>query len=327
MRYVRNPSTNAHYNMAFDEFCLESLPLEEPVFCLWQNAPSVIIGLNQNALSEVNLPYLEAHGILLARRVTGGGAVYHDLGNLNYTIVGRSSDLERDYPGYLTYVIDALRHLGVEAELSGRNDILVGGRKVSGYAKRVWKDRLMVHGTLMYDVDLTTLTQALSVPGSKFEAAGIASVRSRVTNLRDHLPQCASVHDLADDLEDILSRHHADAEVVITPAQRATIQETARTKFATWEWTIGRNPRATVQVSRRFPCGTITAHITVNHGIIEFIEFGGDFIGNSPVQPLTALLTGCRFDRDALLKALSPCPVSNFFDTLTADTLVTFLLS
>lgn len=313
--------------MAFDEFCLEELPLEEPVFCLWQNAPSVIIGLNQNALSEVNLPYLEERGILLARRVTGGGAVYHDLGNLNYTIVGRSSDLERDYPGYLTFIINALRSLGVDAELSGRNDILVGGRKVSGYAKRVWKDRLMVHGTLMFDVDLETLTHALSVPGSKFEAAGIASVHSRVTNLHDHLPQMASVNDLAIAIEEILSRHHADAEVPITPAQRAHIEEMARTKFATWEWNIGRNPKATFNVSQHFPCGSVEAHITVEHGIISAIHFSGDFLGNTPTDTLAEALIGCRFERIALLECLTALKVSDYFDRLDAPTLTTFLLS
>lgn len=327
MKYVRNLSTNAHYNMAFDDFCLEKLPLEEPIFCLWQNAPSVIIGLNQNALSEVNLPYLEEHDILLARRVTGGGAVYHDLGNLNYTIVGRSSDLERDYPGYLTFVIHALRELGVDAELSGRNDILVGGRKVSGYAKRVWKDRLMVHGTLMFDVDLEALTHALSVPGSKFEASGIASVRSRVTNLRDHLPQMTCVQDLADALEEILSRHHADDEIHITTEQKSEIEEIYRTKFATWEWNIGRDPKATFKVSHRFPCGTIEAHISVEHGIINALDFGGDFIGNAPAKVLADALLSCRFDRASLLTRLSDYDISTYFDRLDTDTFVTFLLS
>ncbi|MBP5740417.1 MAG: lipoate--protein ligase family protein, partial [Bacteroidales bacterium] len=188
MRYLRNDSTDPHFNMAFDGFCLERLPLDEPVFFLWRNRPSVIIGLNQSAFSEVNMDYLKDHGIVLARRTTGGGAVYHDLQNLNYTIVGRSNDLERDYPGYLSLVVDALRELGVPAEVTGRNDIMVEGRKCSGFAKRVYKDRLMVHGTLMYNVDFEALTKALSVPGSKVEAAGIASVRSRVSNLKDYLP-------------------------------------------------------------------------------------------------------------------------------------------
>ena len=141
MKYLQNNSTDPHFNMAFDEFCLEHLKADEPVFYLWQNRPSVIIGLNQSAYAEVNLPYLQEKGIVLARRVTGGGAVYHDLQNLNYTITGRICDLETDYPAYVETMARALRSLGVPAELSGRNDILVDGRKCSGYAKRMSKDR------------------------------------------------------------------------------------------------------------------------------------------------------------------------------------------
>jgi len=188
MRYLTNNATDPHFNMAFDEAVMEWLPLGEPVFYLWQNRPAVIIGLNQSAYGEVNLPYLEEHGIVLARRVTGGGAVYHDLGNLNYSIVGRTADMDADLPHYLSLVRDALHSLGVPAEVSGRNDIMVEGRKCSGYAKRLFRDRMMIHGTLMFDVDLEVLTRALSVPGSKLSAAGVASVRSRVCNLSDYLP-------------------------------------------------------------------------------------------------------------------------------------------
>ena len=183
MRFLRNTETNPYYNMAFDEFCLESLKIDEPVFYLWQNKPAVIVGLNQEVNTEVNLEYLKQNDIALARRVSGGGAVYHDWGNLNYTIVGRSEDLERDYPEYAGLMMQALRKLGVSAELSGRNDILVEGKKVSGFAKRVSKNRLMVHGTLMYDVNLDVLTQSLNPPATKLQTKGIASVRSRVTNL------------------------------------------------------------------------------------------------------------------------------------------------
>ena len=322
MKYLRNRCTNAHYNMAFDQFCLEELEADEPVFCLWRNAPAVIIGLNQNAYAEVNMPFLRERGIVLARRVTGGGAVYHDLQNLNYTIVGRSADLERDYPGYLTYVIEALRSLGVPATLSGRNDIMVEGRKVSGYAKRVWKDRLMVHGTLMYDVDLDTLTRALSVDGSKLEAHGIASVRSRVANLRDYLPQLPTVEALQTALERILSRGYADSEVVLTPAQQERIDEIARTRFATWEWNIGRSPLATFTRRARFSCGTVEAHIAVEKGVITRLSFGGDFLGNSPADVLAARLVGCRYDRDALAARLATLAVADYFDRLTTDEMI-----
>ena len=225
MKYLRNTATDPHFNMAFDEYCLGKLQADEPVFYLCQNRPSVIIGLNQNPFAEVDIPYMEAHNILLARRVTGGGAVYHDLQNLNYTITGRIRDLETDYPAYLETMVRALRRLGVSAELSGRNDILVDGRKCSGYAKRVYKDRLMIHGTLMYDVDIDTLTKVLSVPGSKLSAAGVESVRSRVANLKDYLPQFGDIHAFQAALQNLLSE--GEGELPLSPSQLNEIESDA----------------------------------------------------------------------------------------------------
>ena len=327
MRYLRNDCTNAHRNMAFDQFCLERLPLDEPIFYLWQNAPSVIIGLNQNAYAEVNLGYLKEHDILLARRVTGGGAVYHDLQNLNYTLVGRTMDMERDYPHYVGLMAEALQQMGVPATLSGRNDILVDGRKVSGYAKRVWKDRLMVHGTLMYDVDLTTLSEALSVDDSKLQAHGIQSVRSRVANLKDYLPQLGSVRELQEALEDILSRHHADSEVLLTDEQQASIDEECRTKFATWQWNCGRSPLAAFERKRKLACGTIEAHVSVDKGLITALTFGGDFLGNTPAETLAARLVGTPYEREALTALLATLPVGDCFDHLTAPELAELMVN
>ena len=325
MKYLRNPSTDPHYNMSFDEYCLEQFPSNDTVFYLWQNRPSVIIGLNQNVYSEVNIKYLEDNGIVLARRVTGGGAVYHDLQNLNYTIVGRSSDLERDYPGYMNYIIEALRRLGVPAELSGRNDIMVEGRKVSGYAKRVFKDRLMVHGTLMFDVDIEHLTAALAVPGSKLEASGIESVRSRVANLKDYLPQFSTVQEMQDALQAILSR--GDHEIILSGEQLAEVQRICDDKFSTWKWNFGRSPKASFHSSRKYSCGTVTADWSIVHGSVDSLSFGGDFLGNLPAAQLAGKLNGLRFDREVVLDALNKEPVGRFFDGITADGLIELLFS
>jgi lipoate-protein ligase A len=288
MKYLLNPSTDAHWNMAFDEFSLEGLNLDEPVFFLWQNAPAVIIGLNQSAHAEVNLPFLEAHGIVLARRVTGGGAVYHDLGNLNYTIVGPSRQMDDAYG----IMADALRRLGVPAERSGRNDILVEGRKCSGYAKRLSKGRMMIHGTLMWDVDLETLTQALAVPGSKLEAAGVASVRSRVTNLRDYLPQFTDIKAFQAALQEMLA--DGDPQIPLSAQQLAAVDKMADEKFRRWEWNIGHSPSATFRSSFKFACGTVTAHYTLRRGVFSEIAFSGDFIGARPASELAERLIGRR---------------------------------
>ena len=324
MKFLRNSSTDPHFNMAFDEFCLEHLKADEPVFFLWRNRPSVIIGLNQSAFAEVNLPYLQEKGIVLARRVTGGGAVYHDLQNLNYTITGRIHDLEKDYPAYVETMVRALRELGVPAELSGRNDILVDGRKCSGYAKRVSKDRLMIHGTLMYDVDIDTLTRALAAPGSKLSAAGVSSVRSRVANLKEHLPQFPDIEAFQAALQDLLAGD--DGEIRLSEEQLARIEADADAKFRTWAWIYGHSPVASFQVRRKFPCGTVEASFSLKEGRIDGLRFGGDFLGNLPPDRIETLLQGCRYTKEDLLEALREQPVGDCFDALTRKELVHLLL-
>ena len=309
MKYYVIPCTNPWWNMAFDEWLLQNGP-DEPVFRLWRNEPSVIIGHNQAAAQEVNLEYLQQHGIKLARRVTGGGAVYHDLQNLNYTFAGPLSGAEgaspfgsspcgltppsvprvarpsegapsapslggstsgaasaplessaSGAPGGAALFASALRSLGVPAELTGRNDIFVEGRKISGYARSVWHNRELVHGTLMYNVDIDTLTAALNVEGSsKLNLKGVASVRSRVTNVRDYLPQFSSLDELQSALQATLMKvqnqpkMHFDplrkpgesaksaenelspSRLVLSKSQLAAIDALASEKFASKAW-------------------------------------------------------------------------------------------
>lgn len=322
MRYLKNLHTDPYYNMAFDEYCLESLPIDEPVFYLWQNRPAVIVGCNQEVNTEVNLEYLKQKGIALVRRVTGGGAVYHDLGNLNYTIVGRSEDLERDYPEYASIMMKALQSLGVPATLSGRNDILVKGKKVSGFAKRVIRNRLMVHGTLMYRVDVDVLTNVLNPSATKLQSKGIASVRSRVANLCDYLPEVQDIQTFSNRLEEILSGHYADAEYQLTGEQLATIQKLADEKFAQWEWNYGRSPKATLTHSARLACGTVEVHLTLAENRIASCRFGGDFLGNLPASDVEKALQGVVFEADSIRACLSQMEISHYFDGVVADDLV-----
>lgn len=322
MRYLKNPSTNPYYNMAFDEYCLESLPIDEPVFFLWQNKPAVIVGYNQEVNTEVNLDYLKEKGIDLVRRVTGGGAVYHDLENLNYTIVGRSEDLERDYPEYAALMMKALQALGVPATLSGRNDILVDGKKVSGFAKRVCKNRLMVHGTLMYNVDVDVLTHVLNPSTTKLQSKGIASVRSRVTNLCNYLPELSDIQAFKNRLEEILSNNYSDAEYKLSETDLAHIQQLTDEKFATWEWNYGRSPKATLVHSARLACGTVEIHLTLAENRIASCRFGGDFLGNLPASDVEKALTGIPYEINEIRKCLSKLEISRYFDRVSADNLL-----
>ena len=316
MRYLLNNSTDPYFNMALDEFCLENIVLDEPYFYLWRNRPSVIIGLNQNAYSEVNLKYLEENGINLVRRVTGGGAVYHDLQNLNYTIVGWQAANDTAATGPAV-IVKALRELGVPAELTGRNDIFVEGRKVSGYARRVSNRQEIIHGTLMYDVDLDTLTHVLDTPGSKLNAKGIGSVKSRVANLKDYLPGFISLDEVQAALQDILA--DGDDQMELTESQLSEVKIMAETKFSTWDFIYGRSRQADLVRSAKLPCGTVEVAISLDRGLITRISFSGDFMFDEPATDLESKLAGCRFERVAIEELSASLSIPKHFKGATID--------
>lgn len=323
MRYLINNSTDPYFNLAFDEYCLENIHSEEPYFFLWRNRPAVIIGLNQNAYGEVNLEYLNANGITLARRVTGGGAVYHDLQNMNYTIIGRNPSPQP--------MVDALRQLGVPAELTGRNDIFVEGRKVSGYARRVAGNQEIIHGTLMYDVDLDTLQHVLDTPASKMKAKGISSVRSHVANLKEYLPQFKSLDELQAKLSEILSGGDGPllAQGSGYPNQDvidAEVSRIAAEKFATWEFIYGHSHEADFNYKKKLPCGTVEASLRIDRGTITALTFSGDFLFDEPSEDLAKKLIGLRYDKATLSAAIEKAGAGKYFRSANASQICSLLL-
>ena len=274
MRFLTNPSTDPWYNMSFDEYCLEQYPSNDCFFYLWRNRPSVIIGLNQNAYSEVNLAWLDANGT---------------------------------------------------AELTGRNDIFVDGRKVSGYARRLWRDRQIIHGTLMYDVDLDTLARALDVPGSKLSVKGVVSVRSRVANLKDYLPQFASLDALQAALQEILAA--GDGELPFGDERRAAVRRLSEEKFSTWEWIYGQSREADLVRRGRLACGTVEVRLCLDRGRLTAVEFGGDFLGALPASALADRLVGLRFERSVLQETLDAAEVNQYFDGVSPEALLDLIFA
>ena len=305
MKTLIQNSLDPFFNMAFDSYVLEKTDFEG--FYLWQDKPSVIVGLNQSVYAEVNLPFIQSHGIELVRRVSGGGAVYHDLGNLCYTFVGYEDGPAR--------VAEALRQMGVPAELTGRNDIMVDGRKCSGYAKRLAAGRTMVHGTLMYDVNLEDLMHALAVPGSKLSAAGIQSVRSKVANLKEYLPY-NTIEEFKEALTASLSgmTHPSFAGLTgesLNETQIAEIEAIATKQFRSWDWVYGHSPKTDFSSTKKFACGTVTAKYTLKHGRFTEVVFEGDFIGSKPASELAKHLIGLRPDE------IVGIPFGHYFDGMT----------
>jgi lipoate-protein ligase A len=328
MLFVDNERTiDPRLNLAIEEHLLRNLETDEDVLLFYVNEPSIIIGRYQNTIEEVNRDYVQAQGIHVVRRVSGGGAVYHDLGNLNFSfITDRATENIHNFKKFTAPVIAVLRTLGVPAELGGRNDILAGGRKISGNAQYITKKRMVSHGTLLVHSDLERVTDALKVKPGKIESKGIKSVRSRVANINEFLAEPLEVEALRQRLlQGIFSGVSEIPQYRLTEADWAAIHSLAVERYLTWEWNWGRSPDFNVQKTKRFAVGEIDARIDVQNGHIQSIRFTGDFFSQNDPGELEAMLTGARYDLEGLAAALEGVEVENTFPGLTRQDLVDFL--
>ena len=314
MRIILNTHTSPSFNLAAEEYLLQHE--DRDVFMLWQNAPSVILGRNQNAWAEVNLPYAEEKGIAVIRRLSGGGAVYHDPGNINFTFITSPGE-EMDFKPFLTPILQALAALGIDARMDGRNDLTVDGQKISGNAQCTYRRpdgtaRLLHHGTLLLDSDLDTLTAVLRPRPEKLRAKGIASVRSRVTNLRalGAFPADADTSALMRHLADVAAP--GGEEIPLCEAECTAIAALAREKYETWQWNFGTSAPHETEHSARFPFGCVSAAYAARGGVITDIRLWGDYFENEPVSALEDALRGVSLRRENLTRALESAahPVS-----------------
>jgi lipoate-protein ligase A len=326
MDFYWNGRTDPAYNLALEE--VMAAQADAPFAMLWRNRPAVIIGRNQNACREFDSAYAREHGVAIVRRMTGGGAVYHDLGNLNYSFFAFETDSNGRYVDFAPFaepVLSALRALGVAAEFSGRNDILVDGRKVSGSAKRVHNGRILFHGTLLFDVDFDAMTAVLTPPQAKIEAKGVSSVRARVANLKEFLPGLTR-ETFRQAMEcELLRQFERKEPLPILDNWVREAERIADERYRSWEWNFGESPDFTFERTRRFPCGTVTARLDVHSGVIRHAVFRGDFFGSAPVEELATLLIGCPHRADAVRAVLSDVGIGQYVAGLNCDALTELL--
>lgn len=280
MKYIENYSNDPRYNLAFEEYCFKYLPRDEDYLLLWINSPAIIIGKNQNTIEEVNSEYIKMKGIQVVRRITGGGAVYHDLGNLNFSIITNAEGSKIDFKKYNISILEALIKLGVKCELSGRNDITIEGKKFSGIAQSIWKDRVLNHGTLLFNTELDVLNNALNVKKDKIESKGVKSVKSRVTNIKDHLNVDVDIEEFREILaRSILNTDDVEAKTLkLNEEQLQEIDKLFQEKYSTWEWNYGSSPPFNYKNYRRFPFGSVEVRLEVKHGSISECKIYGDFL-------------------------------------------------
>lgn len=321
MKYIVNKSNNPAYNIALEAYAFRELLSEDEIFILWINEPAIIIGKHQNTIQEINKEYIDAHGIHVARRLSGGGAVYHDLNNLNYTIISNKSEEGAfDFKTFSQPVIETLSDLGVKAEFTGRNDLEINGKKFCGNAQAYYKGRMMHHGCLLFDVDMTVLGDALKVSKDKIESKGIKSVRARVTNIIDELPEKITVNEFSDKILAKMKETYPDmTEYVLSEDELAKIQKSADEQFGNWDWVYGKAPEYTIERNVRYPAGKINTFANVEKSIIKNIKIYGDFFGIKDVQDIEELLVGTRYENKDVLEKLKTIDTTQYFSGMTVE--------
>lgn len=319
---IKNDCLNPRFNLALEEYVIKEMDPSQDYLLLWQNSPSVIIGRNQNTIEEINQEYVEKHGINVVRRLSGGGAVYHDLGNLNYTFVTTSDDeIRNNFRRFTEPVIKALARLGVTAEHTGRNDITIDGKKFSGNAQFYYQNRVLHHGTILFNSDLERVQEVLRVRADKISSKGIKSVRSRVTNVIDYLPEKVTVQEFKDLLEKFLLEDSGEESRYYELAEKdlARVHQIMEARYNTWEWNYGRSPAFDFKKGQRFQGGYLEILLKVNKGIISQCKIHGDFFGKREVEEIEQLLKGIRYDKQAVQERLAGVPVEEYMAGITKE--------
>ena len=329
MKYLETCCTDPHYNLAFEEWVLTHL-CDTDYLILWQNDNSIIIGQNQNTLEEIDPQFVREHGIHVVRRTTGGGAVYHDLGNLNYSFI---TDYQRergtDMSVFSGAVVHALQEMGLPASASGRNDILIDGKKVSGTAQRIVKvdgrERILYHGTLLFRSDPDMIAGALRPDPLKFASKSTKSVRSRVGNISDFLPEGTTLSAFWEKLREVLLVSASDGEEPII--NQTEILELKTKKYDTYEWNYGRSPVFSYQNRKRFAGGTLDVRLNIGKGIITGALISGDFLSLRPASEIAERLLGVKYEEEAIAGALEGYCLQDYLGGITKEEFLSVVCS
>ena len=329
MEYLQPSCTDPRWNLALEEYLFTRTDRSADYFMLWQNDNTVVVGKNQNVAEEVNEPLARREQVRVVRRLSGGGAVYHDLGNLNFTFIADARRFEQiNFTRFCQPITDALRSMGVPAQISGRNDLTIEGKKFSGNAQWIQGGRVLHHGTLLFSSDLDRAARLLRAGSKDIRSAAIKSVSSRITNIRDHLAQPVTLQEF----KALLCRHilgpHHPGPISLSPQALGEVEELKRARYDTWEWNYGRSPRYQTEKAGWFSgCGYVKVSMDVEESVIRAIRFTGDFFGSGEVERLEEGLTGCRMEYGCLAARLRELSLSWYISHMEPETLAELILS
>lgn len=324
MKFIDNKGiTDPYINLALEEYILKNFGEEDTYLLFYINEPSIIIGKNQNSIEEINTDYVEENNIKVVRRLSGGGAVYHDEGNLNFSFITKDDgDSFHNFRKFTEPIVKALNEIGVPAELIGRNDLLIEGRKFSGNAQFATKGRMFSHGTLMFDSEIEHIVAALNVKKEKIESKGIKSIRSRVANVKEYLKEPMTMADF----KGIILRSVFDVQDIndvpqyeLTEEDWENVHEISRNRYQKWEWNYGKSPAFNKKASHKFSSGLLDVRLDVKKGIIENCKIYGDFFGIGEVEDIEKQLIGVRHEKAAIEKALAQIDIPHYLGKITKE--------
>lgn len=324
MKFISNNNiTDPTLNLAMEEYVLKNMPKDDSYFLFYINRPSIIIGKNQNTIEEVNQSYIDEQGIDVVRRISGGGAVYHDTGNLNFSFVtDDDGNSFHNFQKFTEPIVEALKSLGVDAKLSGRNDIQVGEAKISGNAMVKVKDRMFSHGTLMLNSELDEVQNALKVNPAKIKSKGIKSVRSRVANISEFLDEPIDIDKFKEIILKSIFGETQVEEYKLTDEDWRKIEKLSNEKYRTWEWNYGRNPKYNFEREEKFEKGFVQIKLDVKKGRIEHAKIFGDFFGEGDITELENTLEGTMHEFDSIEEALSNYDIYHYFGDIDRHELI-----
>ncbi len=323
MLCIQNNKTNPYFNLAAEEYILRNF--KENCFMLWRNKPSIIVGKHQNTLAEINFEYVKEHNIDVVRRLSGGGAVFHDLGNLNFTFIQNveGDDNLVDFKKYTKPIIEVLHQLGINARFEGRNDIMVDGKKISGNAEHIFKKRVLHHGTLLFSSVMNNLSQALKVNPLKYHDKGVKSVRSRVTNISNYLSEKMTVMEFRDKILSYILDYDDKAKIYkYNKNDIEQIKQLVKDKYSTWEWNYGYSPKYNFEKSVMTKSGKFEIQMNIEKGFIKDINILGDFITEYDNYNIQKLLVGIEHEENSIRKILQKTPFEKYFHNITIDQLI-----
>jgi len=323
MLCIKHRSTDPFFNIATDEFIFKHL--KEDCFMLWQNDNAIIVGKHQNTLAEINLDYVKEHDIKVVRRLSGGGAVYHDMGNLNFTFT-RSSERDDDLVDFKRYtapIIAVLQDMGVNAEFSGRNDIMIEGKKFSGNAEHVFKNKVMHHGTLLFSSNMPNISGALKINPLKYIDRAVKSIPKRVTNIQDHLKEKMSVEQFADRIMNYILENYEDSKLYeFSEEDLAMIESIKKEKYETWDWNYGYSPNYDFKQGVKTSGGLLEMNMNVSKGLIQEVKIQGDFFHIRDITDIEQALANTPHDEAKIREKLAPLNLKDYFKDISIDDLV-----